>query len=58
MKDPKPDTPKVRPAPGDRVVVARYSKAKAKDFTDPRRHGYKAKGGPIERRRIEDRETP
>ena len=43
------------PAPktGDRVVTARYSKAKAKDLTDPRRHGHKAKGGPIERRYIE-----
>jgi hypothetical protein len=38
---------------GQRSVTARHSKAKAKDMTEPSRHGYKAKGGPIERRYVD-----
>lgn len=53
MKDAKPVNDESRATTGERSVVARHSKAKAKDYTDPHRHGYKAKGGPIERRHVD-----
>lgn len=46
-----------KPTTGQPLTPRRASKAKARDYTDPYRHGHRAKGGPIERRWVKPEPT-